>query len=87
MELIFRSQERKDRLLDVAALTAPPHVRYIPLTPHIAMASIYLRKTLDLTFVDSYCAAAALAFHRTIISFDVAYEKAPGLIRIKPETL
>ncbi|MEM3018407.1 MAG: hypothetical protein QXO25_05965, partial [Candidatus Bathyarchaeia archaeon] len=54
MELIYRSEGMEDRLLkDLAAVAALPNVKYIPLTPDVAVASVYLRQTLNLTFFDS----------------------------------
>jgi predicted nucleic acid-binding protein len=86
MELIYRSEKREDKLLeDLAAVVALPNVKYIALTPDIAVASVYLRQTLNLTFFDSHYAATALNLDRKIISFDQAYDKVPGLTRIKPE--
>jgi hypothetical protein len=56
MELIYRSEKMEDKLLkNLAALTALPHVKYIALTPDVAVASVYLRQTLNLTFFDSHC--------------------------------
>ena len=88
MELIYRSEKREDKLLkDLSAIAALPNVKYIPLTPDVAVASVYLRQTLNLTFFDSHYAATALNLDRTIISFDQAYDEVPGLTRIKPETI
>jgi len=88
MELIYRSEKMKDKLLkDLAAMAALPHVKYVALTPDVAVASVYLRQTLNLKFFDSHYAATALKHDRKIISFDQAYEKVPGLTRIKPETM
>lgn len=88
MELIYRSEKREDKLLkDLAAIAALPNVKYIPLTPDVAVASMYLRQTLNLTFFDSHYAATALSQDRTIISFDQAYNKVPGLTRIKPDAI
>jgi predicted nucleic acid-binding protein len=88
MELIYRSEKREDKLLkDLAALAALPHVTYIPLTPDAAVASVYLRQTLDLTFFDSHYAATALSLDGKVISFDRAYDKVAGLTRVKPETV
>lgn len=88
MELIYRSEKMEDRLLkDLAAVAALPNVRYITLTPDVAVASVYLRQTLNLTFFDSHYAATALNLDRKIISFDQAYDKVPGLTRIKPDTV
>ncbi|MEM4791109.1 MAG: PIN domain-containing protein [Thermofilum sp.] len=88
MELIYRSEKREGRLLrDLAALAALPNVEYVPLTPDVALTSVYLRQTLNLSFFDSHYAATALNLDGKIISFDKAYEKVPGLTRIKPETL
>ncbi|MEM3174301.1 MAG: PIN domain-containing protein [Candidatus Bathyarchaeia archaeon] len=88
MELIYRSERMEERLLrDLAALAALPHVEYVPLTPDTAVASVYLRQTLNLSFFDSHYAATALSLDRKIISFDKVYDKVPGLMRIKPDTL
>ena len=86
MELIYRSQDREEKLLgDLAALASLPNVSYIPLTPDIALASVYLRETLNLTFFDSHYAATALNADKSIISFDQAYDRVPGLSRIDPK--
>ena len=88
MELIYRSEKMEDKLLeDLAAMVVLPNVKYVPLTPDIAVASVYLRKTLGLTFFDSHHAATALSSDGKIISFDQVYERVPGLTRINPETL
>jgi len=87
MELIYRSEKMEKKLLkDLAAIVALPNVKYLPLTPDVAVASTYLRQTLDLTFFDSHYAATALNQDGKILSFDQAYDKVPGLTRIKPET-
>jgi predicted nucleic acid-binding protein len=86
LELIYRSQGIEDKLLDhLAALSALPNVRYVPLTPDLVLASVYLRQTLDLTFFDSHYAATALNLDRHIISTDRAYDTVPGLNRTNPE--
>jgi predicted nucleic acid-binding protein len=88
MELIYRSEKMEGKLLKhLAAVAALPNVEYIALTPDVAVASVYLRQTLNLTFFDSHYAATALNLDRTIISFDKAYDKVPGLTRIKPDTI
>ncbi len=88
MELIYRSQGREERLLhDLAALMALPSVRYIPLTPEVVVTSAYLRRRFDLSFFDSHYAAAALGLDGKILSFDEAYDRIPGLVRIDPRTL
>ncbi|MEM2913261.1 MAG: PIN domain-containing protein [Candidatus Bathyarchaeia archaeon] len=88
MELIYRSEKMEERLLrDLAALAALPNVEYVPLTPDTAVASVYLRQTLNLSFFDSHYAATALSLDRKIISFDKAYDKVLGLTRIKPDAL
>ncbi|MGB9760090.1 MAG: type II toxin-antitoxin system VapC family toxin [Thermoproteota archaeon] len=88
MELIYRSEKMEDKLLkDLAAIAALPHVKYVALTPDIAVASVYLRQTLNLTFFDSHYAATALNLDGKIISFDQAYDRVPGLTRIKPDTI
>lgn len=85
MELIYRSEKMKDKLLKhLAAIAALPHVKYVTLTPDVAVASVYLRQTLNLTFFDSHYAATALNLDRKVISFDQAYDRVPGLTRIKP---
>jgi len=88
MELIYRSEHREEQLLrDLAAIAALPNVTFIPLTPDTAVASVYLRQTLNLSFFDSHYAAAALNLDRTIISFDQAYDRVPGLTRIPPNNI
>ncbi|MBS7658885.1 MAG: PIN domain-containing protein [Candidatus Bathyarchaeia archaeon] len=88
MELIYRSEKMEDKLLkDLAAIAILPHVKYVPLTPDVAVASVYLRQTFNLTFFNSHYAATALNLDRKIISFDEAYDKVPGLKRIKPNTI
>jgi predicted nucleic acid-binding protein len=88
MELIYRSEGVERKLLkDLAAVAALPNVRYVPLTPDVAVTSAYLRQTLDLSFFDSHYAATALNCDRTIISFDQSYEKVPGLTRRDPATI
>jgi len=86
MELIYRSEKMEDKLLkDLAAIAALPHVKYVELTPDVAVASVYLRQTLKLTFFDSHYAATALNLDRKVISFDQAYDRVPGLTHIKPD--
>ena len=88
MELIYRSERMEDRLLkDLAAVAALPNVRYVPLTPDIAVASAYLRQTLNLSFFDSHYAATALNLDRRILSFDQSYDKVYGLTRVDPATI
>jgi predicted nucleic acid-binding protein len=88
MELIYRSEKMEDELLkDLAAIAALPHVKYVSLTPDVAVASVYLRKTLNLTFFDSHYAATALNLDGKVISFDQAYDRVPGLTRIEPDTI
>jgi len=88
MELIYRSEKREDRLLrDLSAVAALPNVNYAALTPDVAVTSVYLRQILNLTFFDSHYAATALNIDQNIISFDQAYDKVPGLTRIKPDTI
>lgn len=44
MELIYRSGKMEDKLLkDLAAMAALPNMRYVALTPDVAVASVYLR--------------------------------------------
>ena len=44
MELIYRSKKMEDKLLkDLAAMAALPNVKYVALTPDVAVASVYLR--------------------------------------------
>ncbi len=87
MELVYRSEKMEHRLLrDLAALAALPNVNYVPLTPDVAVASVYLRQTLGLTFFDSHYAATALNRDRRILSFDKSYDKIPGLTRMDPAT-
>ena len=88
MELIYKSEGMESKLLkDLAAIAALPHTKYVALTPDIAVASVYLRQTLNLTFFDSHYAATALSLDRKVISFDQAYDRVPGLTRIKPDAL
>lgn len=88
MELIYRSERMEDKLLkDLAAIAALPSVRYVALTPDVAVASVYLRQTLNLSFFDSHCAAAALNLDRKIISFDQSYDRVHGLTRVDPATI
>ena len=88
MELIYRSEKKEDRLLrDLSAVAALPNVNYAALTPDVAVTSVYLRQILNLTFFDSHYAATALNIDQNIISFDQAYDKVPGLTRIKPDTI
>lgn len=88
MELIYRSEKMEDKLLkDLAAIAALPHIKYVALTPDAVVASVYLRQTLKLSFFDSHYAATALNLDRKIISFDQAYDRVPGLTRIKPDTI
>ncbi len=77
----------EDKLLkDLAAVAALPNVEYVALTPDVAVASVYLRQTLNLAFFGSHYAAAALNLDRKVLSFDQAYDRVPGLTRIKPDT-
>jgi predicted nucleic acid-binding protein len=86
MELIYRSENMEGKLLkDLAAIAALPNTKYVALMPEVAVTSVYLRQTLNLTFFDSHYAAAALNLDRRIISFDKAYDQVPGLLRINPE--
>ncbi len=86
LELIYRSQGIEEKLLNhLAALTALPNIRYVPLTPDLVLASVYLRQTLDLTFFDSHYAATALKLDRQIISTDRAYDTVPGITRTDPK--
>jgi len=88
MELIYRSEGVEDKLLeDLAAIAALPNVEYIALKPDVAVASVYLRHTFDLTFFDSHYAATALSLDRKVLSFDQSYDKVHGLTRIDPATI
>jgi len=88
MELIYKSERMEDKLLkDLAALAALPNVKYIALTPDMAVASVYLRQTLNLTFFDSHYAAAALNLDRRIVSFDQSYDRVHGLTRLDPAAI
>ena len=88
MELVYKSEGLDARLLeDLSAVAALPDVEYAPLTPDIAVASVYLRNSTDLSFFDSHYAATALSLDRSIISFDRAYDGVPGLSRVDPSTL
>jgi len=88
MELIYRSEGMEDKLLkDLAAIAALPNVKYVALTPDVAVASVYLRQTLNLTFFDSHYAAVALNQDRRILSFDRPYDRVKGLTRVDPTTI
>jgi len=88
MELIYRSEKMEENLpRDIAALSALPNVKYVALTLDVAVASVYLRRTLSLSLFDSHYAATTLELDREIVSFDRAYDKVPGLTRIEPETI
>jgi len=88
MELIYRSEGMEDKLLkDLAAIAALPNVKYVALTPDVAVASVYLRQTLNLTFFDSHYAAVALNQDRRILSFDRSYDRVKGLARVDPATI
>ena len=87
MELIYRSQRRESELLKVmSALLSLPNVGFIPLTPEIVITSIRLREKIGLSFFDSHHAATALYLDGRIISFDEAYDKVPGLVRMDPRS-
>ncbi|MCD6244519.1 MAG: type II toxin-antitoxin system VapC family toxin [Candidatus Korarchaeota archaeon] len=87
MELIYRSQRRESELLKVmSALLSLPNVGFIPLTPEIVITSIRLREKIGLSFFDSHYAATALYLDGRIISFDEAYDKVPGLVRMDPRS-
>ncbi len=86
MELIYRSEERESQLFkDLAALASFENITFIPLTPEIALTSVYIRRKWGLSFFDSHYAATALGLDRKIISFDVAYDRVEGLTRIDPK--
>ena len=88
MELIYRSQHVEDRLLlHLSAIAALPNVQYLPLNPETVITSVYLRQNHGLSFFDSHYAAAALNANIPILSFDQAYDRVPGLRRIKPENI
>ena len=88
MELIYRSEGRESQLFrDLAALVSFKNILFIPLTPEIALTSVYLRQELGLTFFDSHYAATALKLDRKIISFDKVYDGIEGLKRIDPRDL
>jgi len=85
MELVYMSQGLGNRLVeDLATVAALPGIDVLPLTPDIAVAAAYLRETHSLSFFDSHYAATSLAGDGTIISFDAAYDRVPGLTRIDP---
>ncbi len=85
MELVYKSEGLDDRLLeDLSAVAALPNVKYIPLTPDVALASVYLRNSTQLSFFDSHYAATALSRDRKIISFAMVYDTVPGLSRTDP---
>jgi len=82
---VYRSKKIEDKLLrDLAELMVLPSVRYVPLTPGIALLSTYLRQVYNLSFFDSHYAAAALSLDGKIVSFDRACEKVPVLVRLDP---
>lgn len=86
MELVYKSEGLDERLLeDLSAVAALPNVKYVPLTPDVALASVYLRNSSDLSFFDSHYAATALSRDRKIISFDRSYDAVPGLSRTDPK--
>jgi len=88
MELIYRSERMEDKLVkDLAAVAALPNVKYVALTPDVAVASVYLRETLNLSFFDSHYAAAALNLDRKIVSFDQSYDTVHGLTRLDPSNI
>jgi len=88
MELIYRNERMEHKLLkDLAAVAALPNVTYAPLTPDVAVTSVYLRQTLNLSFFDSHYAATALSLDRRIVSFDQSYDHILGLIRKDPATI
>lgn len=88
MELIYRTQGRESELLRImAALLTLPNVNFVPLTPEIVITSIRLRERVGLSFFDSHYAATALYLDGKVISFDEAYDKVPGLIRIDPREI
>ena len=86
MELIYRSEKRESQLFrDLAALASFENITFIPLTPEIALTSVYIRQKWGLSFFDSHYAATALGLDRKIISFDAIYDKVEGLTRIDPK--
>ncbi len=87
MELIFKSQRMEDKLLEVmSALLSLPNVSFTPLTPEIVITSVGLRQEFGLSFFDSHYAATALYLDGKILSFDGAYDRVPGLVRIDPRS-
>lgn len=69
MELIYGSKNVEHKLLEhLAAVAALPNINYIPPTLDTAFASVYLRRTLNLTFFDSHYAAILLHLDGKIIS-------------------
>jgi predicted nucleic acid-binding protein len=88
MELVYKSESLEDRLLeDLSAVAALPNARYVPLTPDVALASVYLRNSTKLSFFDSHYAATALSRDRKIVSFDRMYDTVPGLLRTDPTNI
>jgi len=85
MELVYISQGLESRLLeDLVAVSTLQGIKMLSLVPDVAIAAAYIRKAQGLSFFDSHYAATALAGDGVIISFDVAYDKVPGLKRIDP---
>ncbi|MCD6562810.1 MAG: PIN domain-containing protein [Thermoproteales archaeon] len=88
MELIYKSENRESQLFrDLAALASFENIKFIPLTPEITLASVYIRQETGLSFFDSHYAATALSLDRKILSFDKSYENVEGLIRIDPKDI
>ncbi len=88
MELIYKSEKRESQLFrDLAALASFENIKFIPLTPEITLASVYIRQETGLSFFDSHYAATALSLDRKILSFDKSYENVEGLIRIDPKDI
>ncbi len=88
MELIYRTQRREPELLRImAALLTLPNVNFVPLTPEIVITSVRLRERVGLSFFDSHYAATALYLDGKVISFDEAYDRVPGLVRVDPKEI
>jgi len=62
-------------------------LKYVALRPDVAVASVNLRQTLNLTFFDLHYAAVALNQDRGILSFDQSYDRVKGPTLVDPATI